>query len=82
MKKIIALLAFASLCACTDPEGATKALQDSGYKDIKITGYDIFSCSEDDFYCTGFTATGLNGRPVTGAVGSGLVLKGSTIRLK
>ena len=82
MKKIIALLAFASLCACIDPEGATKALQDSGYTDIKITGYDMFSCSNDDFYCTGFTATGPSGRHVEGAVGAGQLLKGSTIRLK
>ncbi len=82
MRKIIALLAFASLCACTDPKGATKALQDSGFKDVKITGYDMFSCSKDDFYCTGFIATGPNGSPVEGVVGRGLLFKGSTIRLK
>lgn len=83
MKNMLIIAAIiALLCACTDPNGATKALQANGYKDVQITGYDFFSCSKDDFYCTGFIATAQNGERVEGAVGGGLVLKGRTIRIK
>ncbi len=70
------------LCACTDPKGATNALQASGYKDVQITGYDFLACSKDDFYCTGFTATAPNDQRVDGAVGGWFLFKGSTIRIK
>jgi len=66
--------------ACTDANGARKALSDSGYTDIKIAGYAAFSCSEDDFFATKFTAKGPTGRTVSGAVCSA-PLKGKTIRL-
>ena len=70
------------LCSCTDREGATRALTTSGYKDVQITGYDLFACAKDDFYCTRFVATAPNGARVEGAVGGGLLFKGSTIRTK
>jgi len=62
-----------------DAEGATRTLQASGFKDIKITGYKWFNGTED-FYNTGFEATGPNGTRVSGNVSRGLLFKGSTIR--
>lgn len=73
MKKIlITALAF-MMIGCTDADNA-------GFTDIQITGYKFFSCSEDDFQHTGFTAIGPTGKPVNGTVCSGLFLKNSTIR--
>lgn len=66
--------------ACTQPENATRVLRQSGYKNIRITGWRPFAKSEKDVFSTGFEATSPSGEPVTGAVTSGW-LKGSTIRL-
>ncbi|UNY41085.1 lipoprotein [Klebsiella phage KP185] len=80
MKKIlITTLAF-MMIGCTDADNATRVLDNAGFTDIKITGYKFFSCSEDDFQHTGFTAIGPTGKPVNGTVCSGLFLKNSTIR--
>lgn len=81
MKKIlIALVAVIGLSGCTDPETATRVLEDSGYTDIQITGYNYFSCAESDRIHTGFKAKGPTGREVTGTVCAGLLFKNSTIR--
>ena len=64
----------------TDPEGATRVLEASGYKDINITGYKWFNGS-DEFYNTAFVATAPNGAKITGCVTKGFWFKGSTIRL-
>ena len=79
MKKL-ALLCIV-LAGCTNPESATKVLQDAGYSDVKMTGYAWFACSKDDTFHTGFTAKGPSGRPVKGVVCEGLLFKSSTIRL-
>lgn len=79
MKQLTILAALLALAACTDSDGARKALEGAGYSDIKMTGYNAFSCSEDDQYKTGFIAKGPTGKPVSGTVCSG-VFKGSTIR--
>lgn len=63
-----------------DAVGATKVLEASGYKDIKITGYKWFN-GTNDFYNTGFEATAPNGSKMSGNVSKGLFFKGSTIRL-
>lgn len=78
MKRFIIPIVF--LSACTNGDGAVRALEGAGYTNIKITGYRILGCSDDDTFHTGFTAKGSNGKPVSGVVCSG-VLKGSTIRL-
>lgn len=70
------------LNACSDADTASKALRVNGYTDITITGWDMFTCSKDDTFCTGFVATAPNGERVEGAVGSGFFFKGATIRLK
>ena len=37
------------LTACTDSGTAQRVLQEQGFKNIQITGYEFFACSEDDF---------------------------------
>jgi hypothetical protein len=82
MKKIlITALAF-MMIGCTDADNAQRVLENAGYSDVHITGYSFFSCSEDDFQHTGFTAVGPSGKPVNGTVCSGLFLKNSTIRFE
>ena len=75
---ILLIMIFTS---CTDPEGATKALQHSGYREIQIGGYGWFQGSKDDFYATKFNAIAPNGEPCSGVVTKGMLFKGSTIRL-
>lgn len=83
MKKfLIAALAVLSLSGCTDAENATRVLENAGYSDIYITGYKVFSCSEDDFQHTGFNAVGPTGKRVSGTVCSGVFFKNSTIRFE
>lgn len=78
----ILLIAALTLVGCIEPANAKRVLEDAGYSNVEIIGYDIFSCSDDDTLHTGFTATGPTGRPVRGTVCSGLFFKNSTIRLK
>ncbi|NIG73526.1 hypothetical protein F3J34_07940 [Klebsiella sp. Ap-873] len=78
MKKLL-LVAVIALAGCTDADEAKKALINSGYTDVKIQGYSILGCSEDDLYRTEFTAKGLSGQQVSGVVCGGF-WKGSTIR--
>lgn len=84
MKKIIAatLLAGAMLTTgCDDPDTASRVLVDAGYTQVVTTGYDMFGCSKDDDFSTGFKAIGPTGRSVEGVVCSSLWAKGATIRL-
>lgn len=80
MKKNLVLVLTAMLAGCTNGDGAVRALEGAGYTNIKITGYRVFGCHEDDTFRTGFKATGNNGKQVSGVVCSG-ILKGSTIRV-
>lgn len=81
MKKILMMAVLAlSLSACTDPDNATKVLENNGYTDIQMTGYSWFGCSEDDFFHTGFKAHSPANKTVEGAVCSGMFFKNSTIR--
>ena len=73
------ILLFVS--ACTDPKGTENILLSSGYSNIKINGYSIWGCAEEDMFKTKFTATSSNGNVVNGVVCKGL-LKGSTIRFR
>ena len=79
--KLKALILFiALLVSCTDHDGATRTLANSGYSNIEITGYRFFMKGEDDVFCTGFEADSPSGQRVTGAVTHGW-FKGNTIRL-
>ena len=83
MKKLLALaavLATTTLSGCTDEASARRTLNASGFKDVQITGYEWFSCGEDDASHTGFIATNPNGARVSGVVCCGLVFKACTIR--
>lgn len=79
-KTILLILALTLLTGCTSERDARRALEAHGYSNIEITGWKPFSCSEDDFYSTGFRATNPNGREVTGVVCSGLFFKNATVR--
>ena len=65
----------------TDPKGATRVLEASGYTDIQITGYRWFTGDGGDFYHTGFRAKSPSGSEVTGTVTRGLLFKSATVRL-
>lgn len=81
MRKIfISTAIIITMASCTDPNGATKCLEGSGYTEITTNGYDFFNGSKDDFYKTKFRAKAINGEVVTGCVTKG-IFKGSTIRL-
>ncbi len=66
--------------ACTQPERATRLLEQQGYTEIRITGWRPFMAGKDDEFSTGFEATAPNGERVTGAVTGGLLFKGATVR--
>lgn len=63
-----------------DGPTATRVLTESGYKNVKITGYRWFA-GNGDWYHTGFSAESPTGTSVTGTVTGGLIFKGNTIRL-
>lgn len=77
---LLFLLLVGTLSGCTNSSDAHRALESSGYTDVRITGYDFFACSEDDFFHTGFAAKNPNGVEVQGTVCSGLLFKNATIR--
>jgi hypothetical protein len=80
MKTLIAiLLCSILLTACSGASTSRVLLEEQGYSNVEIQGYNVFACSEDDFYRYNFTATNPNGKPVKGVVCSA-PLKGSTIR--
>jgi hypothetical protein len=79
MKKLL-FPALLLIAGCTQPDKARGLLEANGYRDIEITGYSLFSCSEDDTFATGFKATGPTGKRLKGTVCAGLFFKGATIR--
>ena len=78
---LIMLLAVGLASGCTNEPSARRTLEAAGYNNISFTGYDFFSCSDQDFYATGFTAVGHNGQRVKGVVCEGFLFKGATIRM-
>ncbi len=80
MRNILAIAVLLSvLCACSDQDGAIRALEDAGYKEIQVGGAVPLRCGKGDSYSTAFRAKGATGRQVDGVVCAGM-LKGSTIR--
>lgn len=74
------MLLFAiTLPGCTQPNEAEYLLRTQGFKNIQVTGYNFFACSEDDMFHTGFSAIAPNGQRVSGTVCGGW-LKGKTVR--
>lgn len=76
---VIVLVLFLAK-GCTNEQGTTETLKASGYTNITLTGWDGFTCGDDNT-CTGFVAFGPTGQRVRGAVGCGWVLKGCTVRV-
>ena len=84
MKSIVSLFVlFFILCffltSCNGNATSTTILEEQGYTNVEITGFNPFACSQDDMYRLNFTATSPNGTPVRGVVCSA-PLKGYTIR--
>lgn len=80
--KILILVVFGLFASgCTDAEATKRALAGAGYTNVQTGGYAFFGGSKEDFYNTKFTATGPNGKPVSGVVSKGLLFRGATIRL-
>lgn len=67
------------LIACTDDAGTFHALDNQGFTDIQITGYEWLGCGKDDLSSTGFRAKNPAGKPVSGVVCCG-VTKNCTVR--
>lgn len=81
MSIALAVLVALGTTSCYSETDARNALEaQGGFTDIQVQGRAWFSCSEDDFYATEFTATNSDGKRVSGAVCSGLLLKNATIR--
>jgi len=75
------LLTTLFLAACgSNPEASRRTLDDAGYSDIEITGWEFWGCGEDDDYSTGFIATNPKGKRIEGIVCCGWGGKGCTIR--
>lgn len=82
IKFCIATIISVMLFTCSDSDRTTQVLLDNGYSNIMTNGRSWRGCSEDDQYCTAFTATGPSGRRVSGAVGCGIGCgKGCTVRV-
>lgn len=80
MKTLLVIISLCLLSGCSNQSDVERALQNSGYTNIRTNGYDWFACGRDDFYSTKFTATNSAGAQVSGTVCSGLLFKGATIR--
>lgn len=79
MKKFLLAAMMLVLVGCSDSDGAKRAVESMGYTNVKTHGWALFGCADDDAFKTKFTATGQNGKPVSGVVCGGF-LKGSTVR--
>lgn len=79
MKKLLLISSLMFMVSCTDGDRTRQTLDDSGFTDIQIGGYDMFSCSKDDQYHTHFTAKNPHGKVVSGTVCCG-ILKSCTVR--
>ena len=84
MKSLFSLFViFFVLCffvtSCDGGASSEVLLEEQGYTNVQITGYNPFACSEDNFYKYNFTAINPNGKQVKGVVCSA-PLKGYTIR--
>lgn len=80
MKTLIAiLLCSILLTSCSGASTSEILLEEQGYSNVEIQGFNVFACSQDDLYRYNFTATNPNGKTVKGVVCSA-PLKGSTIR--
>lgn len=73
------VMCFVGFTGCTDDDASREALHKAGFTDVETTGYEVFACSEDDAFHTGFRAKNPQGQIVTGTVCCGW-MKSCTIR--
>lgn len=67
MKKLFLVLTVLLGVGCTSEDRSLEVLQNEGYTEIVLTGYDYWSCDEYTFR-TGFEAINPRGRHVQGTV--------------
>ena len=84
MWKVVALAAvlmglLIAVCGCEDADRARQTLEDYGFTDINVGGYDAWSCGDDYTFSNSFEATNANRRRVKGTVCCGY-LKGCTVK--
>lgn len=81
MKKLLMVIPLTiMLASCGVNESkAVRVLEAQGMTNVRITGYSWFGCTKGDNFSSNFTATGANGKPISGSVCSGL-LKSMTVR--
>lgn len=79
MKTCIAVLFIMFAAACTDEGKSREALDNLGFRDIQVGGYDAFTCGDDYTFSTHFTATNPNGKHVEGTVCCGWI-KGCSVK--
>lgn len=78
----IVIFTILLMTGCTSETDAENALSAMNFTDVKITGYNFFACSKDDFYHTGFKAKNAADKEIYGTVCSGLFFKNSTVRFR
>jgi len=49
---ILSIILTAILIGCTNETDAVRILSQQGYTNIRMTGYQLFACSKDDWYHT------------------------------
>lgn len=78
---VVAAAAIASLGGCATPpeRDSIRALRALGFEAIELTGYELWACSGDDEFNTGFRAKNARKEPVSGVVCCGWV-KSCTVR--
>lgn len=73
------LILVGMLGGCTDEDKSRQTLENYGFTNISVGGYDAFECGDDYTYSTHFQATNSQGRRVEGTVCCG-ILKGCTVK--
>ena len=74
------MFCFLALIGCTNHDATVSTLESSGFTEIQTGKHDFFSCGQDDFYATKFTATNPIGKKVKGTVCCGMIVKSCTVR--
>lgn len=67
------------LLGCTDDDAALRTLDAAGFRDVRLTGFEL-GCADSDATHTGFDATNGNGKRVHGVVCCGMLFKACTVR--
>ena len=80
MKRLV-LLGCLMLAGCGESD-VVKAIEASGYTNVRLTGTAFWGCSESDdiFWSHKFEASAVTGKTVDG-IACGAMLKGYTIRI-